>query len=64
MYVAALDNQASLAAIETMIVAVWTKLANSSLSIRAGQVSVGSFSGQSGELTAAEISLAILTTWS
>ena len=64
MYVAALDNQGSLAAIETMIVAVWQKLAASSLSIRAAEVNVGLFSGQSGELTAGEISLSILTSWS
>ena len=64
MYVAALDNQGSLAATETMIVAVWQKLAASSLSIRAAEVNVGLFSGQSGELTAGEISLSILTSWS
>lgn len=64
MYVPALDNQGSLGAIETMIVAVWNKLATSGLSIRSASVNVGSFSGQSGELTAGEISIAILTSWS
>lgn len=64
MYVPALDNQGSLGAIETMIVAVWNKLASSGLSIRSASVNVGSFSGQSGELTAGEISIAILTSWS
>ena len=63
-YVPSLDNQGSLAAVETMLVAIWNKLAASSLSIRSADVKVGVFSGQSGELTAAEFNLSILTTWS
>jgi hypothetical protein len=62
-YVQALDNQGNLAAIETMAVAIWNKLQTSGLNIRSTEVKVGRFDGPSGELTAAEFSLSILTTW-
>ena len=63
-YVPSLDNAGNLQGVETMMVAVWNKLATSGISIRAQSISLGHFAGPSGELTAAEISLSILTTWS
>ena len=64
-YVAALDNQGSLTAIETMIIAIWGKLAASALTIQSDKtVRLGSFTSPSGELTVCEFPIAILTTWS
>lgn len=65
MAVPALDNQGNLADIETYIIAVFNKLAASSLIYNVTSVSTPSITdAASGSLLTAEINLSILTTWS
>jgi hypothetical protein len=60
-----LDNEGNLNGIEQMAVAVWNKLAASSIKFRLGSVSVPSvISVPSGDLLTCDISISTLTTWS
>ena len=63
--VPALDNQGNLAGIEDTIVAVFNKLANSSLVFNVGSVSAPSvLNAESGALLTADLQITVLTTWS
>lgn len=65
MAVPAFDNQGNLASMEDFIVAVFTKLANSSLALNVSTVSAPAIlSASSGDLLTAEITISTLTTWS
>ena len=64
LYLPLLDNQGSLASMEDFIVAVFTKLAASSLNYNIGSVSGVSVDTTAGDLLTAEIRLSILTSWS
>jgi hypothetical protein len=60
-----LDNEGNLNGIETMVIAVWNKLAASSIKYRIGSVSAPSvLSIPSGDLLTCDISISTLTTWS
>jgi len=64
LYLPLLDNQGSLQDMETFIVAVFTKLAASSLNYNIGSVSGVSVDTTAGDLLTTEIRLSILTSWS
>jgi len=65
MSVPLLDNQGNLQGIENMVVAVFNKLAASSIVMNIGAVSAPStLDVQSGTLLTASIDLSILTSWS
>jgi hypothetical protein len=58
------DNQGNLQGIETMLVAVFNKLAASSIVMNIGSVSAPSvLSVQSGDLLTVDINLSILSSW-
>ena len=60
-----LDNQGNLADIETVIVAVFNKLAASSLSIKVQSISAPTVSpSETGQMLMSEMSISILSTWS
>lgn len=59
------DNQGVLAGIETMMVAVFNKLASSSIVFNIGEVSAPStLESPTGDLLTCSFSLSVLTTWS
>jgi hypothetical protein len=61
----AFDNQGNLAGIEDFIVAVFNKIASSSLSLNVTSTSAPSIiNAASGDLLTAEMTVSILTTWS
>jgi hypothetical protein len=64
LYLPLLDNQGSLENIETFAVAVFNKLAASSLTYNIGSVSGVSVDSTAGDLLTTEIRLSILTSWS
>jgi hypothetical protein len=65
MSVPLLDNQGNLQGIENMVVAVFNKLAASSIVMNIGSVSAPStLDVQSGTLLTASIDISILTSWS
>jgi hypothetical protein len=65
MTVPMLDNQGNLQGIETMAVAVFNKLAASSIQLNIGAMSAPSvLDVQSGTLLTADFSISILTSWS
>jgi hypothetical protein len=64
LYLPLLDNQGSLASMEDFIVAVFTKLAASTLKYNIGSVSGVSVDTTAGDLLTTEIRLSILTSWS
>ena len=60
-----LDNEGNLNGIETMVVAVWNKLAASSIKYRIGSVSAPSvLTIPSGDLLTCDIAVSTLTEWS
>jgi hypothetical protein len=60
-----LDNQGNLQGIETMAVAVFNKLAASSIKLNIGAMSAPSvLEVQSGSLLTADFSISVLTSWS
>jgi hypothetical protein len=60
-----LDNQGNLQGIETMAVAVFNKLASSSIKLNIGAMSAPSvLEVQSGSLLTADFSISVLTSWS
>jgi len=63
LYLPLLDNQGSLASMEDFIVAVFTKLAASTLNYNIGSVSGVSVDTTAGDLLTTEIRLSILTSW-
>jgi hypothetical protein len=65
MYVPLLDNQGNLSGIEDMMVAVFNKLAASTLSFNVGSVTgVGSLETAAGDFLTATLNISILTEWS
>lgn len=59
------DNQGNLAGIEDTLVAVYNKLANSSLVFNVGSVSAPSvLNAESGALLTTDLQITVLTTWS
>jgi hypothetical protein len=65
MAVPAFDNQGNLAGMEDFIVAVFNKLASSTLAFNVSTVSAPAIlSASSGDLLTAEIQISTLTTWS
>ena len=61
----ALDNQGNLAGIESMVVSVFTLLANSNITMVASQISAPTIlSLPNLDLLAADISITVLTSWS
>ena len=64
LYLPLLDNQGSLQDMETFIVAVFTKLAASSLNYNIGSVSGVSVDTTAGDLLTTEIRVSLLTSWS
>ena len=65
VYVPLLDNEGNLNGIEQMVVAVFNKLANSSIHMNVGSISAPSvMSGVSGDLLTCTISVSTLTEWS
>ena len=64
LYLPLLDNQGSLQDMETFIVAVFTKLAASSLNYNIGSVSGVSVDTTAGDMLTTEIRLSLLTSWS
>lgn len=59
------DNQGNLQGIETMLVAVFNKLAASSIVMNIGSVSAPSvLTVQSGDLLTVDINISVLTSWS
>jgi hypothetical protein len=59
------DNQGVLAGIETMLVAVFNKLASSAIVFNIGEVSAPSIlEADTGQLLTASFSLSVLTSWS
>jgi hypothetical protein len=64
LYVPLLDNQGNLSGIEDIMVAVFNKLAASSLSFNVGSVTnVGSIETAAGDFLTATINVSILTEW-
>jgi hypothetical protein len=64
LYVPLLDNQGNLSGIEDIMVAVFNKLAASTLSFNVGSVSnVGSIETAAGDFLTATINVSILTEW-
>lgn len=64
LYLPLLDNQGSLADIETFIVGVFNKLADSSLKYTIGTVSGVSVDTTAGDLLTCQMNVSILTSWS
>jgi len=65
MYIPLLDNQGNLAGIEDTMVAVFQKLAASSIKFNVGSVTnVGTIDTESGTLLTATINISTLTEWS
>ena len=64
LYLPLLDNQGSLMDMEEFIVAVFTKLAASTLNYNIGSVSGVSVDTTSGDLLTTEIRVSIITSWS
>ena len=65
MTIPALDNQGSLQGMEETMVAVFNKLANSTISFSVTAISAPSImSLASGDLLTSELSITVLTTWS
>ena len=64
LYLPLLDNQGSLADIETFIIGVFNKLAASSLSYNIGTVSGVSVDTTAGDLLTCQMNVSILTSWS
>ena len=64
LYLPLLDNQGSLADIETFIVGVFNKLAASSLKYSIGTVSGVSVDTTAGDLLTCQMNVSILTSWS
>ena len=65
LYVPLFDNQGNLSGIEDMMVAVFNKLAASSIAFNVGSVSnVGQVDIDSGSLLSATINISTLTEWS
>jgi hypothetical protein len=65
LYVPLLDNQGNLSGIEDMMVAVFNKLAASSIKFNVGSVSnVGSIETAAGDFLTATINISTLTEWS
>lgn len=65
MYIQLLDNQGNLAGIEDTMVAVFNKLAASSIKFNVGSVSnLGTIDTESGTLLTATINISTLTEWS
>lgn len=64
LYLPLLDNQGSLADIETFIVGVFNKLAESSLTYNIGTVSGVSVDTTAGDLLTCDMRVSILTSWS
>ena len=64
LYLPLLDNQASLMDMETFIVAVFNKLAASTLQYNIGSVSGVSVDTTAGDLLVSEVRISILTSWS
>lgn len=59
------DNQGNLADMEAFYVAVWQKIAASTLSVRWGTISAPAPSSvETGQMLSSEISISILTEWS
>jgi hypothetical protein len=64
LYVPLLDNQGNLNGIEEIMVAVFNKLASSTLSFNVGSVTnVGSIETAAGDFLTATINVSILTEW-
>jgi len=64
LYVPLLDNQGNLSGIEDIMVAVFNKLASSTLSFNVGSVTnVGSIETAAGDFLTATINVSILTEW-
>jgi hypothetical protein len=64
LYVPLLDNQGNLSGIEDIMIAVFNKLAASSLSFNVGSVTnVGSIETAAGDFLTATINVSILTEW-
>jgi len=65
MVVPMFDNQGNLGDIETFMVAVFNKLATSSLSVRVQSISAPTVLGvDAGQMLSADISISIITDWS
>jgi hypothetical protein len=65
MYIPLLDNQGNLAGIEDTMVAVFNKLAASTIKFNVGSVSnLGTIDTESGTLLTATINISTLTEWS
>jgi hypothetical protein len=65
MTVPMFDNQGNLQGIETLAVAVFNKLAASSIKLNIGSMSAPSvLEVQSGSLLTADFSISVLTSWS
>ena len=64
LYLPLLDNQGSLQDIETFIVGVFNKLAESTLQYNIGSVSGVSVDTTAGDLLTCEMRVSILTSWS
>lgn len=65
LFVPLFDNQGNLANIESYYVALWQKVAASSLSVRWGTISAPTVSdADTGQMLTSEVSISILTEWS
>jgi hypothetical protein len=65
IFVPLLDNEGNLNGIETMLVAVFNKLANSSIHMNVGSVSAPSvYASATGDLLTCNIAISTLTEWS
>jgi len=65
IFVPLLDNEGNLNGIETMLVAVFNKLASSSIHMNVGSVSAPSvYSSATGDLLTCNLSVSTLTEWS
>ena len=65
IFVPLMDNEGNLNGIETMLVAVFNKLASSSLKLNVGSVSAPSvYTSATGDLLTCNLSVSMLTEWS
>ncbi len=65
IFVPLLDNEGNLNGIETMLVAVFNKLANSTIQMNIGSVSAPSvYASATGDLLTCNLSVSTLTEWS
>lgn len=65
IFVPLMDNEGNLNGIETMLVAVFNKLAGSSLKLNVGSVSAPSvYASATGDLLTCNLSVSMLTEWS